>query len=197
MFRLGWVVCCLCLVLLACVEQKQTLRVDNELNKLSAVAVVAPGFAMEPSATLAWRSEVLLLRSEVVAEAGAAIDSAVVKSAIENQLQLQGHRFADVDQADYLLIAAIVLGDNAKARNLKELARLYPSLENVSGTLEKGTLLIGLSRPGSPVVLWRAALQAYLAEVPNQQQSELRLQAVIASLFATLPMQQFPVKVTP
>lgn len=189
MFRLSWMVCCVSLVLAACVEQKQTVRVDNELNRLSAVAVVAPGFAMERGATLAWRSEVLLLRSESVVEAGVSVSPATVQSAIEKQLQQQGHSFVSVEQANYVLIAAIVLGESEEGRDLGELARLYPSLEGVSDTLEKGTLMVGLSRPGSPVILWRAALQAYLADDPSQQQSAQRLQAVIASLFGTLPMQ--------
>ena len=57
-----------------------------------------------------------------------------------------------------MLIAVVVLGESKQGEEFFELARMYPSLEYISEILEKGILMLGLSRPECPVILWRAGI---------------------------------------
>ncbi len=175
-------------ILSACVEQP-VYEAPDELARVSAVAVTSPGFSLEKGATLAWRREILWLRSAKFSDADNVVNRINLQSAIETQFRQLGYPVNPVNTpTDYVLIAAIVLGDSEKGRDFTELARMYPSLEYITESLDKGTLMVGLSRPGSPVVLWRAGIQAFIAEDLTMEERQLRLQAIVRSLVRTLPI---------
>jgi hypothetical protein len=173
----------------SCVKQP-VYEAPDELSRVSAVAVTSPGFILEKGATLSWRSDILWLRSDKFASKGNPVNQMNLQGTINQQFRALGYNVTPVNTAsDYVLIGAIVLGDSEKGKDLEELARLYPSLEYISQSLEKGTLMVGLSRPGSPVILWRAGIQAFIAEDLSKPERQQRLQAIVRSLVRTLPME--------
>ncbi len=179
----------LLVVLSACVEQP-VYEAQDELSRVSAVAVSSPGFELEKGASLAWRRDILWLRSDKFANANNPVNKMNLQAAINQQFQQLGYTVNPVSTpSDYVLIGAIVLGDSEKGKDFEELAQLYPSLEYISESLEKGTLMVGLSRPGSPVVLWRAGIQAFIAEDLSMQERQQRLAAIVRSLVRTLPIE--------
>lgn len=176
------------ILLNACIETK-VLPVVDPLNRLSAVAVGSPNFSLPIGATLAWRNDVIWLRGKNLPEEYGKTNGDIYSSVIEQQLMAQGYRFTlNVQQADYVLIAAAVMGESEKGDAFQDLAKLHPSLEEFSEGLEKGTLMLAVSRPGSPLILWRAAIQAYIAEGLEMSERMARLNAVVRSLLDTLPM---------
>ena len=171
----------------ACVTEQVTSPLEQEAPRVSAVAVSQQGFAVEPGESVAWRSEILWVGNDAKAQYRTALTSLGIKQEIENQLVDEGLKLASPDQADYTIIAAVVIGDTTDGIAVQELARLYPALGVVSQTLEKGSLMIALSRPGSPLVLWRGAVQTYIsADIPVETR-KLRLQSVVRSLLTTIP----------
>ena len=190
--RLPQLFVCLSLGLLflaACSEQPAKASYPDELSRLSAVAVTSTGFSLEPGSSLGWRTEVIWLQGDNSHELPPGVNSQGLRTELERQLQAMGHSFVAADEsADYVLIAAVILGESEAGDEFIELAKLYPSLEYVSQTLEKGSLLVGLSRPGSPVILWRAGIQAFIAENLTPAQRQQRLEAIVRSLLRTLPI---------
>ncbi|ARN75991.1 hypothetical protein [Oceanicoccus sagamiensis] len=184
-----WLVISLTVLLSACVEQP-VYEAPDELSRVSAVAVSSPGFSLEPGASIAWRRDILWLRSDQFASAANPVNRINLQATLNQQFQQLGYRIDPVNTpSDYVLIAAIVLGDSDKGRDFEELARLYPSLEYISENLETGTLMVGLSRPGSPVILWRAGIQAFIAEDLAMDKRQQRLESIIRSLLRTLPLK--------
>ena len=113
-----------------------------------------------------------------------------MRATIERQLQQMGFYFVgDSGSADYVVLAAVVLGESKKGKAFEELAQMYPSLEYLSETLEKGTLMMAMSRPGSPLILWRSGLQTFIAEDIPDEQRQQRLHSVVRMLLGTLPLE--------
>ncbi len=166
---------------------KPALLEDPELTQISAVSVARPGFELEPGASIAWRTELLWLGGEGIEGDSPAVAQMNIRREIERQLSERGHSWVESTDADYLMVAAVVVGDSEAGAALEELGRLYPSLSYIPRTLETGTLLVAMSRPGSPVVLWRSALQTAITHDHSQAAREARLRAVVRSLLNTLP----------
>lgn len=181
----------LSVLLLACTAPRSELdTLTPELSRISAVAVTSPGFELPPNASLSWRAKVIWLQAEDIPP-DRQLNESTIQRAIEKQLVEQGYSFAGSNSlADYALVAAVVLGDSVEGKALKELARIYPSLGQVSQTLDKGTLLVGISRPRSPHILWRGAVQVFLAEEASPELRTKRIESVMRSLFATLPVSK-------
>lgn len=174
----------------SCGHQEKTPQLDDELSRVSAVTVTSPGFSLEAGARLAWRSDVLWMKSDEFSNRGNPVSQLPVRAIIERQLQQMGFYFVgDSHSADYVIVAAVVLGDSKQAKAFEALARMYPSLEHISETLEKGTLMMALSRPGSPLILWRSGLQAFIAEDISAEQRQQRLYSVVRMLLSTLPLE--------
>ena len=85
------------------------------------------------------------------------------------------------------MIAAVILGDSEQGKAIKELARLYPELGANTVNLEKGTLMFGIAYPASRRLLWRSAIQAFIAEDIALAEQQTRLQQIVASLLSNLP----------
>ena len=177
------------LSLTACSTQPAMPEFNLEVARVSAVAVAKPGFKLEAGASLAWRTELLWVGDGGSNPALAHMD---VQREIERQLKAEGFNFVADTKADYVLVAAAVIGNNRDGAALTELTRLYPGLSQVAQTLDPGTLMLGLGRPGSPVVLWRSSEQTMIDDKMASQLREARLESVVRSLLTTLPMSRTP-----
>jgi hypothetical protein len=181
-----------CLALWACAEQStKPAAMSPEFARVAAVSVSRQGFALQPGDNLAWRRDVIWLDSGA-APVPEHIARVRLKSALETQLRRQGLRLVHPDQADYHIVAAMVVGDSPAGESMKELAQLYPSLEPVSEQLPSGTLLFAVSYSGSRTVLWRSAVQLMILEDLTVQQRQQRLEIGLQSLFRELPVRVQP-----
>lgn len=174
----------------ACTEQSRVLiprDSDNDMANVSAVSVVQPRFSVKAGATFAWRTELLWLGTDPGGTYRTALTKLKVKQEIEKQLGEEGFTFVDPTKADYTLVAAVMIGDHPNGPAIKELKHWYPALGPVSSTLDKGMLMVGLSRPGSPIVLWRGVIQTFITRDTPPGQRERRLQIVVHSLLETMP----------
>ncbi|MFA7555399.1 MAG: hypothetical protein WCY88_14220 [Spongiibacteraceae bacterium] len=182
----------LAISLVACVEQqpKPAIAADLKMEHVSAVAVISPGFELRFGDRLGWREDIMVMRNEEKGDYKTGINDWKLKLLIEQQLQEKGFEVvAENESADYILFAAVILGGSDKGKEFEQLLQLYPSLRGVSDTFETGTLLMGLSRPGSPVVMWRAAIQTYIEQDSTPEEQDLRQQVVVKSLLRTMPVQ--------
>jgi hypothetical protein len=176
------------LALTACVETTAKTDQADDLAKISAVTVSSPDFAIKPGDSLSWRRDVIWVQGKDLPESARNINRQNLSAEIEHQLQAKGYRFVKGNQAaDYEVIAAVILGKSEKGDALAELARLYPALGDSVHSLEKGTLMLGIARPGSKNLLWRSGIQAFIAEDPTVAQQRERLQGIVNSLLSTLP----------
>jgi len=138
----------------------------------------------------AWRRELLWLQSDEFSDVGNPVSQVPVRAVIERQLQQMGFNFVgDSGSADYVVLAVVVLGESKKGQAFEELAQMYPSLEYLSETMEKGTLTMALARPSSPLILWRSGLEAFIAEDISAEQRRQRLHSVVRMLLGTLPLE--------
>ncbi len=135
-----------------------------------------------------WRSEIIWHQSESLASPRP-LGRSDVRRVIEAELKSKGVRFAEPDEApEYSIVAAILMGDSAPASELQSIVQLYPALRSVSQTLERGTLLVAISYPGSEQLLWRGAVQVFLLEGFSRDEGKSRLEAAVRSLFARVPL---------
>lgn len=179
--------CAVLAMVSACQTETGLHAVTEDVPQVSAVAVSKSGFALEPGQKVSWRSEILWVGDDSLPAYRRALTDLGIQQEIERQFAADGLQFVEQQFADYTLTGAVVIGDTAEGVALEELVRLHPSLQPLSQTLEKGTLLLALSHPGSPVILWRGAVQTFIApDVPTVQRKQ-RLQAVVRSLINTIP----------
>lgn len=172
---------------LGCQTQTTPVVATEELPKVSAVSVAKSGFTVNPGETISWRSEILWVGDNSLQEYRRVLTQMDIQGEVERQLQEAGLQFVASTQSEYTLTGAVIIGESPEGVALEELVRLHPSLEPLSQTLEKGTLLLALSHPGSPVILWRGAVQTFISPDIPLEQRKLRLQAVVRSLINTIP----------
>lgn len=182
-----------------CVSPNPPSRVEympTELSRVSAVAVTAPGFQLERGKLLTWSGDLIWLQAVNASADDIPVTANVIQREIEEQFAELGFSFVTPSAPselitrppDYQLQSVAILSDSAEGLALENLIRLYPSLAHVPGTLERGTLLMVMSRPGSPVILWRAGVQAFVVEDLAPEMRNARLQTVVRSLLRTLPL---------
>lgn len=190
LWRIGQVVGFVVLiqVLSACTSTETVVVQKDDLARVSAVSVVRPEFVVKRGESVAWRTEILWVGDDVNGSYREALAPLDIQGEIERQLNDMGLVFTEPASADYVLVAVVMIGESAQGSAMEELVRLYPSLGMVSRTLQKGTLMLGLSHPGSPVILWRGAIQTYLSAKIPPSERKVRLQSVVRSLVNTLPV---------
>lgn len=192
--QLGWRRVCaflLTLFLGGCQTQtaeKPVLAEGHEFIPVSAVSVTQPGFTVRAGQRYAWRSEMLWIGEGAEGPYRRALTRLNIDREIDRQLAELGLVRVGTAEADLVLVAAVRIGESTDGAATQELARLYPSLGNVSLTLEKGTLLLALGRAGSPVVMWRGAIQTFISDNIEPSQRQERLQIIVHSLLNSLPL---------
>lgn len=166
---------------------KSTISVGDQFIPVSAVSVAHSGFAIHPGDTYTWRTELLWVGDDEDSPYRQALTRLAIDKEVDRQLAERGIQRVDSGEADFALVGAVRIGEGTDDPAIRELARLYPSLGNVSLTLETGTLMLALSRPGSPVVMWRGAIQTFISGEFSPEERRERLQAVVRSLLNSLP----------
>lgn len=166
---------------------KPGIKMGDQFIPVSAVSVAHSGFAVKPGDTYTWRTELLWIGDEQDSPYRQALTRLSIDKEVDRQLAERGLQRVDKAEAEFALVGAVRIGEGTDDPAIRELARLYPSLGNVSVTLETGTLMLALSRPGSPVVMWRGAIQTFISGEFSPQERQERLQAIVRSLLNSLP----------
>jgi len=176
------------LLLVACNSISHEPHQTKDLARLSAVTVSSPRMEIRAGDRLAWRRSIIWARSENLAETDGNISPSSIMVEIQRQLVQKGYLFESGEQKpDYHIVAAVILGDSQKGAAIAELARLYPALGDSVDELGKGTLMLGIARPGSRDFEWRSAIQLFIAENPQLSQQRERIHDTIARLLRSLP----------
>ncbi len=161
---------------------------DEAFKQSSAVSTAREGFALEQGATFGWRENIILAQDvNISSDNGFLVDD--VKFIIETELSKLGMVFVDPMDSRYAIVAAVLIGDSDEGKALSDLTKLYPTLGAVEEH-ETGTLLIGISRPGNSILLWRGAIQVFLAgEHYSNDEKLARFQPLVQDLMSTIPLQ--------
>ena len=176
------------LMLGACNDQPTVPEIVDSLPRVSAAAVSQPYFQAEAGQSLSWRSEVLWVGNDGADGYRNTLTDLDIAREVEAQLTEQGLRFSSEPETDYTVIAVVVIGEPEDNAALRELARLYPSLAQVAYTLERGSLMLAVGHPGSPVTLWRGSVQTFITRFLPHDLRQERLSRAVRSLVKTLPL---------
>ena len=172
-------------LLVGCLDNPSQASKSDPLKKSVMVSARSIDVIAEPGSVFSWGAEILWVESDETASS-ISVNAQQLKSEINRQLLNRGYRLSEVaGESDYEMVAGVVLGDSAQGKALFELAQLYPGLIGSAPSLEKGTLLFGLRKPGEGFI-WRSAIQAYLAETSAADQQALRLERIISKLLDSL-----------
>lgn len=182
-------------ILCGCITSESAPElVEKEFIPVSAVSVTQPGFEVKSGDTYGWRSEMLWIGEDADGPYRQALTQLNIGQEIDRQLAARGLVKQSLADAELVLIAAVRIGNDDDSAAVTELARLYPSLGSVSMTLERGTLLVALARSGSPVVLWRGAIETFISGDVEPEKRRARLEIIVRSLLNTLPQSDAPVQ---
>ncbi len=172
----------------ASVQVPEPIEDLNELTKIAVTSVAKAGFTFKAGDSFAWRRDVIWIDESGRSPSAEDPRRNNLTAAIENQFLQKGYFLGvNTPDANYEVVAATTLGDSVPAEALAALAQLSPGLNRDSSDLARGTLLIGIARPGSKDFLWRASLQGFVAEKLTPEQRSLRFNALVASLLSELP----------
>jgi hypothetical protein len=160
----------------------------NDLKKIAVISVAKSGLTFKAGDSFSWRRSVIWIDENGRSPQAEDLRRDNLTAAIEDQFLHKGYFLgANTPAANYEVVAATTLGDSVPAEALAALAQLSPGLNTDGSDLARGTLLIGIARPGSKDFLWRASLQGFVAEKLTPEQRSLRFNALVASLLAELP----------
>jgi|TARA_B110000902_G_scaffold222290_1_gene258369 hypothetical protein len=166
----------------------ETVEDLNELTMISLASVGKVGFTFKAGDSFAWRRDIIWIDENGLLPPAGDPRRASLTAAVENRFLSKGYFLGiNTPDANYEVVVATTLGDSVPAGALAALAQLSPGLNSDGSDLARGTLLIGIARPGSKVFLWRASLQGFVAEKLTPEQRSLRFNALIASVLAELP----------
>ena len=190
--RIKLLTCVLSMVLIAACGSSESIPEAasdlNDLTKISVTTVGKAGFVFKTGDSFSWRRSVIWIDENGRSPQAEDPRRDNLTAAIENQFLQKGHFLSvSTPDANYEVVAATTLGDSVPAEALAALAQLSPGLNTDGSDLARGTLLIGIARPGSKDFLWRASLQGFVAEKLTPEQRSLRFNALVASLLAELP----------
>ena len=179
----------LCLfVLIACSNNPPQKKAPSKRLNVSGVTVNYPNLSFRPDDTFRWRREILWAQADNIPQGGQGVSRQYIRGLIEHQLTQKGYQFSvDGKKSTYELVAAVILGDSIEGNHLAELARLYPELGESAESLEKGTLMLGIAKPNSKILVWRSAVQVFIHEDISLQERKERLSRVVSRLLKTLP----------
>ncbi|MFT5520347.1 MAG: hypothetical protein ACI9IA_000938 [Enterobacterales bacterium] len=174
--------------IIGCTTNQSTMKQPNSLSKTSSISVANSDITLKPGNSFKWRRDIIWIEGENLPDSVRNVDRNALSRLIEQQMTSKGYRIvAGQQESDYEIIAAVILGDSEQGKAIEELARLYPELGGNTVNLEKGTLMFGIAYPGSRRLLWRSAIQAFIADDIALADQQKRLQQIVASLLSNLP----------
>ena len=141
--------------------------------------------------SLVWFSD-LIVQNENAATRATPEQAALIQETIESQLIRKDYQFTDdVDQADYMVAAALVMDGSPQSQQITELVQIFPSLAGAFNDLDQGTLPVVISPPTDPrtaPLLWRGAIQVYVVgEALSPAMRMSRIQSLAARLISAVP----------
>ncbi len=162
-----------------------------DARRFSAVTRVDPNFRPDAGANLIWFSD-LIVQDENSAVKATADQIALITQTIESQFIRKRYQFTnDIEQADYMVAAAVIMDDSPESQQITELVQIFPGLAGAVNDLDQGTLLVVISPPTDPrtaPLLWRGAIQVFLvSEALSPEMRNSRLQSFTARLIAAVP----------
>ena len=125
----------------------------------SFISVSEPGFKPQQGDSFAWLGE-----AEIIADADHNIKPETLehlRNRFEQNMRAQGYQITpSPSSANYLISAAIILGNPITEQELVEKFDIAPSLAG-GGEYDAGTLVLRLLSPGSLRTQWRGAIEIF------------------------------------
>lgn len=146
------------------------------------------GFQLERGAHFAWRVPAIWIENDAI-PLSKSFTVEDVHFSIQRQLAAMDIVFVDPNESHYDIVAAVVVGHEDEAQRIAELVDLYPSLD-ASQQHDAGTLLIAISRPGHPELLWQASGEVFfLQDEATEEQIIQRFNQLVSSLLDSVPLE--------
>jgi hypothetical protein len=178
-----------------CVSKQEAAIRDA--RQFSEISVLNPAFQPKRGDKFAWFLPIIW-SSEALPDTPELRQ--MLTQLVEQQLVAKGYQVvADQQQADYVIGAAIVDGNNQTTELLRNFFRLFPSLNRSQSGLPESMALVGVIRPedvsligqindGTSIALWRAAIKTFvLGENVTPQVREERFRTLAAKLMKSMP----------
>ena len=179
----------------ACVSKHQALQQDA--RQFSEISVLDPEFQPKRGDKFAWFLPIIWT-SEAIAQTPELRQ--MLTQLVEQQLVAKGYQIVgDVEEADYVIGAALVDKNNQGGEVLRKFFHLFPSLNRSQTGAPVSMAMVGVIRPedvdkigeipdGSSIALWRAAISAYvLGEQVSEQVRMERFRTLTVKLMHTMP----------
>jgi len=166
-------------------------NIMDDARRFSAVTRTDPSFRPEVGDNLVWFSDLIVQDENADIQATPA-QVALIQATIESQLIQKKYRFTEnVDQAQYMVAAAIVMDDSDQSQEINDLVQIFPGLSGTINDLEQGTLLVVIFPPSDPrtaPLLWRGAIQVYVVgeALPEAMRMD-RLRSLATRLMSAVP----------
>lgn len=163
---------------------------QDPLSRYSAISFSQPDFRLEAGDLLYWRSELVYLYED--AKKTLPPDaSPVLQQEIQAYLEARGYRFAAAPaEADYGLVAVLVLGEGMTAEDVLGRFKLTPAFQ-AAREYEEGTIVVAFYERASERIQWRGAIQGNVDPALPAEERRRRIREVIGRLFARLPQADY------
>lgn len=178
-------------VLTTACSQVQTVSTENP-NAYSAVSTADESFAPKANDKFVWYNEVLIKDNNAdLQEVEAA--KKFIENTVEEEVRLKNYIITeDVDAADYMVGAAVILDNSKESQQISKFVKVFPEIAASINNYKEGTIIVVITKPGDirkNKILWRGAIQTYvIGEELTKEEREVRGQAFIKQLMSSLPL---------
>jgi hypothetical protein len=165
-------------------------NLEKKLRVSSSVVVRKPGFYLPKGEPVGWYSDVIWVDPHQMLSNKPSLPGHL-RSEVQRQMSNKGHMFTNVNSAEYVMLAAVILGDmsTSDSEKLNKFFNIDPALNKTSEEYDVGTLLLAIGKRGGHHALWRGAVQAFVGEEVAESVGQKRLEQYIGTLLVTLPQK--------
>lgn len=162
----------------------------KKLRPSSSIVVSKPGFYLPKGEPIGWYSDVIWVDPNQILSNKPSLPSHL-RSEVQRQMSNKGHMFVSANSAEYVMLAAVILGDmsTSESEKLNKFFNIDPALNKTSEDYDVGTLLLAIGKRGGHRALWRGVVQAFVGEEVPESVGQKRLEQYIGTLLASLPQK--------
>ncbi|MEH6468852.1 MAG: hypothetical protein V7725_04475 [Porticoccus sp.] len=162
----------------------------KKLRSSSSVVVSKPGFYLPKGEPVGWYSDVVWVDPQKILSNKPSLPNHL-RSEVQRQMSNKGHMFINTNSAEYVMLAAIILGDisTSESERLNKFFNIDPALNKASEDYEVGTLLLAIGKREGHRALWRGAVQVFVGEEIPESVGRQRLEQYIGTLLASVPQK--------
>lgn len=173
------------LLIACCTTSSCFFDIRKPISESSMITFTQPEFSLQRGSTFYWLSDLVFLFND--ARQKPKDVRPFLQYEIQSHLEHNGYRFVSVsDDAQYGLVAVVVLGEGMTAADVLNRFDLTPSFK-ASRIYEQGTMVIAIFDRATQKIMWRGALQANVNLKLPPEERRKRVQWGVNKLLSSLP----------